>query len=186
MIIECCSLFKDSNNLMIVRNLGIIALSFAGILHFDKLSSLKCNVVTVHDQFLKLKIVHSKTDQYRQGNKVLISKGNTLACPISFFRHYVSLSKLDMSSDFHLFRPIYSHKGIAKLVCKNKKITSTAARENILRRLKSVEPNLNLSLHSLRSDGASADTWSDVNEHVVSRYMVDGSLMGATIHCRCI
>jgi len=67
MIIELCSLFKDSNNLMIVRDLAIIALSFAGILRFDELSSLKCNDVTVHDHLLKLKIVHSKTYQYRQG-----------------------------------------------------------------------------------------------------------------------
>ena len=34
-----CSLFKDSNNLMIIRDLAIIALSFAGILRFDELSS---------------------------------------------------------------------------------------------------------------------------------------------------
>jgi hypothetical protein len=71
----------------------MIVLSFAGFLRFDELSSLKCNDVTVHDHVLKLKIVHSKTDQYRQGNDVLISKGNTLACPVSIFRHYVSLSK---------------------------------------------------------------------------------------------
>ena len=120
MIIELCSLFKDSNNLMIVRDLAIIALSFAGILRFDKLSSLKCNDVTVHGHFLKLKIVHRKT-------------------------------------------------------------------ENILRRLKSVEPNLNLSLHSLRSDGASADTWSDVNERCIKihgRWKSDGTNDTLQMHLR--
>ena len=155
---------------MIIRDLAMIVLSFAGFLRFDELSSLKCNDVTVHDHVLKLKIVHSKTDQYRQGNDVLISKGNTLACPVSIFRHYVSLSKSVLSSDFYIFRPIYRQKGIAKLICKNRKISSTSARENILQKLKSVEPNLNLGLHSLRSDGASAAARSDVNERCIKRH----------------
>ena len=170
MIIELCSQFKDSDDLMIIRDLAMIVLSFAGFLRFDELSSLKCNDVTVHDHVLKLKIVHSKTDQYRQGNDVLISKDNTLACPVSIFRHYVSLSKSVLSSDIYIFRPIYRHKGIAKLICKNRKISYTSARENILKKLKSVEPNLNLGLHSLRSGGASAAACSDVNERCIKRH----------------
>lgn len=62
-IIELCSQFKDSDDLMIIRDLAMIVLSFAGFLRFDELSSLKCNDVAVHDHFLKLKIVHSKTDR---------------------------------------------------------------------------------------------------------------------------
>ena len=54
MIIELCSEFKDSDDLMIVRDLAMIVLSFAGFLRFDELSSLKCNDVTVHDHILKL------------------------------------------------------------------------------------------------------------------------------------
>ena len=155
---------------MIMRDLAMIALSLAGFLRFDELSSLKCNDITVQDHVLKLKIGHSKTDQYRQGNDVLISKGNTLACPVSIFRHYVSLSKSVLSSDFYIFRPICRHKGIAKLICENRKISYTTARENILKKLKSVESNLNLGLHSLRSGGASAAARSDVNERCFKRH----------------
>lgn len=63
------------------------------------------------------------------------------------------------------------HKGIAKFICKSKKIRYTAARENILKRHKSVEPNLNLNLclHSVRSGGASATVRSDVNERCIKR-----------------
>jgi hypothetical protein len=32
--------------------------------------------------YLNLKIVHSNTAQYRQGNEVYISKFNTVACPL--------------------------------------------------------------------------------------------------------
>ena len=166
MIIELCSKFKDSDDLMIIRDLAMIVLSFAGFLRFDELSSLTCNDVTVHDRFLNLKIVHSKSDQYSQGNDVLISKGNTLACPVSIFRHYVSLSRLILNSDIYIFRPLYTHMGIAKLIYKNKKISYTAARENILKRLISVEQNLNLGVHSLRSAAAR----SDVNERCIKRH----------------
>jgi hypothetical protein len=105
---------------------------------------------------LDASFVYIRTCNSKQGNEVLISKGNTLACPVSILRHYVSLSNLFLSSDFYIFRPIYRHKGIAKLICKHRKISYTATRENILKRLRSVEQNLNLGLHSLRSGGASA------------------------------
>jgi hypothetical protein len=63
------------------------------------------------------------------------------------------------------------HKGIAKFICKNKKIRYTAARENILKRHNSVETNLNLNLglHSVRSGGASGIVRSDVIERCIKR-----------------
>ena len=62
------------------------------------------------------------------------------------------------------------HKGIAKCICKNKKMCYTTAREHILKRHKSVEPNLNLGLHSVRSGGASDAARSDVNERCIKRH----------------
>ena len=61
------------------------------------------------------------------------------------------------------------HKGIANCICKSKKIRHPAARENILKRHKSVEQNLNLNfgLHSVQSGGASATVRSDVNERCI-------------------
>jgi hypothetical protein len=47
MIIELCSVFKDSDDLMIFKELAMIVLSFAGFLRFDELSSLKCNDVSL-------------------------------------------------------------------------------------------------------------------------------------------
>ena len=64
------------------------------------------------------------------------------------------------------------HKGIAKFICKSKKIRYTAARENILKRHKSVERNLNLNLglHSERSGDASGTACSDVNKRCIKRH----------------
>ncbi|XP_071123465.1 uncharacterized protein [Mytilus edulis] len=51
----------------------------------------------------------------------------------------------------------------------NKPISYTAAKENIVKRLKLVAPSLNLGLHSLRSGGATAAK-SNVNERCIKRH----------------
>ena len=119
---------------------------------------------------MKLFISHSKTDQYRQGNEILIAKGSTVACPVSMYKRYISLSKIDVKSDFFIFRPINRSHGVAKLIFKNKKISYTAAGENIVKRYKTVAPSLNLGLHSLRSGGATAAASSNVNERCLKRH----------------
>jgi hypothetical protein len=62
-------------------------------------------------------------DQYRNGNEVLIAKGETIACPFSMFIRYVELSGMNLDSDFYIFRPIFRSKGTCKLIYKNKKLS---------------------------------------------------------------
>ncbi|XP_062566819.1 uncharacterized protein LOC134229117 [Saccostrea cucullata] len=52
----------------------------------------------------------------------------------------------------------------------NKKLSYTAARENIISRLKEVSSGLNLGLHSLRAGGATAAVASNVNERCIKRH----------------
>lgn len=75
MIISLCSKFIDCNDLLIVRNMLMILFGFAGFLRFDEFSSLTFGDVKIFENFIRLIIRKSKTDQYRQGNEVLISKG---------------------------------------------------------------------------------------------------------------
>ena len=109
-----------------------------------------------------------------------------LSCPVSLFQHNVSLSKLNFSSDLYIFRPIYGHKGIVKFIYKDEKKSYTTANvvssnpvqrrctryniEHVLKRLKLVEPSLNLGLYYLRAGGASADARSNVNERCIKRH----------------
>ena len=86
------------------------------------------------------------------------------------YKRYLLLSGLDSSSEHFLFKHIFRSKGNAKLIYKNKKLSYTATRENIVKRLKLVAPDLNLGLHSLRSVGASAAAKSDVNDRCIKRH----------------
>ena len=61
----------------------MILLGFSGFLRFDELSSLRCNDISIFDSYFILKIRKSKTDQYRFGDEIPISKGLSIACPLS-------------------------------------------------------------------------------------------------------
>ena len=170
MLLELCNMHLGNNDLLVVRDLTMILLSFTGLLRFDEVSSLLCSDVKIECEYLFLFIRKSKTDQYRNGNEVLIAKGETIACPFSMFIRYVELSGMNLDSDFYIFRPIFRSKGTCKLIYKNKKLSYTAARESIVSRLRFVSKGLKLGLHSMRSGGATAAANSDINDRVWKRH----------------
>ncbi|XP_062582000.1 uncharacterized protein LOC134243775 [Saccostrea cucullata] len=163
-LILLCDIYVDSTNLLEVRDLCMILLSFAGFLRFEELSSLRCSDLTFMDGYVKISINKSKTDQYRQGNEILISAGVTSACPVKMLNRYISLGSIDISSGHFLFKSVFKSKDGLKLIYKDKKLSYTRARECILSKLKSVMGNINIGLHSLRSGGATAAANSKVNE----------------------
>ncbi|KAK3084685.1 hypothetical protein FSP39_017394 [Pinctada imbricata] len=171
MLVKLCNLYIDNNDLLIIRDLTMILLCFAGFLRFDEVSSLLCKHVSIFDDYLSLKIVKSKTDQYRDGQEILISKGTTSACPLEMFKRYIKVAGISLDSDFYLFRPVFRSGSVCKLIHKNKKMSYTAARESIISCLKLVSENLNLGLHSMRSGGATAAAASSlVNERCWKRH----------------
>jgi hypothetical protein len=158
-------------------------LSFSGVLIYDKISSLCFNDIKISDNCLILNIEKSKTDQYRQSNKILISKGSTLACPYTMLLKYINLAGFSSGSNSFLFRPIYRSGHTCKLVNKDKKLSYyTAAREALVKRLKFVSPDCNVGLHSFRSGGATTAANANVNERCLKkhgrwkdRYIVDST-----------
>ena len=62
----------------------MITLAYASVLRFDELSSIRCKDLTFYDnyEYVDISIPKSKTDQYRHGCNILISKGSTSTCPV--------------------------------------------------------------------------------------------------------
>lgn len=118
-----CDKYIDDSDLLIVRNLTMILFCFAGFLRFDEVSSLKFKDIHVYDEYIVLNIQKSKTDQYRQGNEVLIANGVTSACPVKMYLRYLDLLGTIEDKDFFLFRPIFRSKNVCKLIYKNKKLS---------------------------------------------------------------
>ncbi|KAK3093085.1 hypothetical protein FSP39_010888 [Pinctada imbricata] len=167
MLIKLCEIFEDSNDLLVIRDLCMILICFSGFLRFDELSSLICNDIKMFDNYVSLHIRKSKTDQYRSGDEIFISKGSTVACPVLMLQKYIKLADICLDSDHFLFKPVFRSKGICKLIKKNKKLSYTGARESIISKLRLVGGDKNLGLHSMRAGGATAV--ANAPDHVSDR-----------------
>ena len=172
MLIKLCKMFESSNDLLVVRDLSMILLCFAGFLRYDEVSSICCKDINIFEDYFSIKILKSKTDQYRHGDEILIAKGSTTACPLKMLQRYIALAKINLHSDHFLFKQVYRSNRICALIHKNKKISYTAARANIVSKLKLVGGSANLGLHSMRSGGATqaANASSSVNDRCLKRH----------------
>ena len=86
----------------------------------------------------------SKTDQYRDGRKVVIAKGSTSACPVAMLKKYYDLTGLQLldvkgeDGNLFLFRPMYRSKSTCKLIKKNKQLSYNRVRKCVLEKLKMI------------------------------------------------
>ncbi|KAK3097059.1 hypothetical protein FSP39_005994 [Pinctada imbricata] len=170
MLIQLCKIHQNSTDLLTIRRLYMILLGFSGFLRFNEIANLKCNDVNLYDSYFSLKIRKSKTDQYRQGDEVVISRGQSVACPYDMLVRYISLGSIDVKSEHFLFKPIFRTKTLCKLIYKDKPLSYTSTRENILKALAPVADDLKLGLHSLRSGGATAVANTGVSDRNWKRH----------------
>lgn len=164
-------MYKNSLDTLIARDLTMMVLAFSAFLRFDELVSLRFCDVVVFEDHLVLNILKSKTDQYRQGSQVLVSKGVTSACPYSMYIRYIKLVEFsNFPEHFYLFRPVFRSGSICKLIYKNKKLSYSAARESILKHVRVVCPDCNIGLHSFRSGGATVAANADISDRCLKRH----------------
>ena len=169
-IVLLCDKYKDAQNILILRDLAFIILCFSGFLRFEEARSLKCNEITFHEDYMSVHVSKSKTDQFRKGDQVVISKSQTNACPMSIVKRYIASAGIDPRSDHFLFKPAYSSKSKTSLIHKNKSISYTRTQETVVTRLKEVGKDLNIGLHSLRASGATAAARAKVSDRIWKRH----------------
>ena len=58
--LQAFEIYKDSTVLLVLRNLTMMLIGFAGFLRYYELSSLKCKDVTVESHYLKITLQQSK------------------------------------------------------------------------------------------------------------------------------
>lgn len=170
MLKELCLLYEGSTDLLDIRDLCMILIGYSGFLRYDELSKLKCCNVKIFDTQFSLHIDSSKTDRYRKGEEILIAKGDSIACPYLMLRKYLGLAAIELSSDHFLFKPMFRSGNKCSLIYKNKPLSYTRAKECILSKLRRINPNLNLGLHSLRAGGATAAANAGVSDRCLKRH----------------
>ena len=88
MIYRICLVFaRVDSNLKDLRPALLFVLGFHGLFRISELLDLQAVDFTIHTEYLEILVKSSKTDQYREGNKVFISKLGGITCP-----HALSLS----------------------------------------------------------------------------------------------
>jgi integrase len=169
-LIMLCDKYIQSDDILVLRDLAMILIAFAGFLRFDELSSLRCNDVIFHDSHISIRIRKSKTDQYRHGDRIVISKGESVACPYTMLQRYMRVAGLSVTDDTFLFKPCYRSKNVCRLIFKDKPLSYTRARECLILRLKEVVQDLNIGIHSLRAGGATAAANAGINDRCWKRH----------------
>ena len=98
------------------------------------------NNLPFYDTHVKICIESSKTDIYRQGNTVSITKTNTDTCPVKLLAHYCKIAELRADSDEYIFRSLQFDKNLNKNTLSgiNKPLSYTRTRELLLKALVSI------------------------------------------------
>ena len=80
------------------------------------------------------------------------------------------LSKQDCKSTKHLFRPAFRSGKSGALIHKDKALSYTSARECIVGRLKDVESEIDVGLHSMRTGGTTEAANAGVSDRCWKRH----------------
>ena len=117
-----------------------------------------------------LKINSSKTDQYRQGDSLLIARTGQSTCPVAMMERYFVMGGVSSGSSEKLFRGIVHTKQGEKLRASGG-ISYSRLRELLLEKIAELgmDPKL-FGMHSLRAGGATAAANAGVNDRMFKRH----------------
>ena len=129
--------------------------------------------IEFEEAYVRLFLEKSKTDQFRDGAWVYISKAYSSACPVTILSRYLKMAGFKNNSEKFIFRSVsfFSSLGIHKLRPSNKAITYTCARELILKVFKDIGLESRLfGTHSLRAGGATAAAENQVPDRLFKKH----------------
>ena len=109
-------------------------LAYAGFFRYKELSNIRMTNIAFYDTHIEILVETSKTDIYRQGNKVVIVRTNTETCPVLFLRRYCTLAGLNLDSSEYMFRSLQYNKSNHKCYISkiNNPLSNTRFRELLL------------------------------------------------------
>ena len=121
MIKGIINLLPTEPTLTQLRDCLILVLSYALLLRHDETSHLNCNHFIPETDGFKIHIPSSKTDTYREGKYVYLSKENRSLYDL--LMRYLAKSCLCIGMNHFLFGPITFNKSAKKCQIENKKLS---------------------------------------------------------------
>ena len=81
-----------------IRLSAICLLVYAGFLRFDELQKLRCcDMVFMRDR-MEIAITSSKTDQYRQGDRIPVARFSLSTCPVAMMEKFFKAAAIQLST----------------------------------------------------------------------------------------
>ena len=168
---EAVDFLNQEGSLKNMRTKNIMILSFVAFLRYSECQNLRRSDFKIFDEYAMMFIEKSKTDMYRDGHWMFISKLNSELCPIRNLEEYFRFANLDPNSTEFIFRAVKSSSSRQSLRKKEEPISYTTVREDVLATLKAIGLNsTSFGLHSLRSGGASAAANFGVSDRLIQKH----------------
>ena len=159
---------KDMKN---QRTICACLLAYAGFLRSDELLKIRRSDIIFHDTYINIFIESSKTDIYRDGHWLTISRTGTILCPVLNLERYLTWANINSDSDMYLFCGISKCKKGYKLRDFNKPISYTTLRELFIGAFKTHVVDISkYGLHSLRSGGATAAANNGIKDRLFKKH----------------
>ncbi len=154
-----------------IRTLSLCLLGYSGFFRFDDLAHIRpADITTFQEDHMSVRTRSTKTDQFRQGNQVLIVKTGTATCPVGMTRRYLSMANEPLESQELLFCAIVKTKKGETLRASGG-ISYTSMREVVLEQLRSIGLDTKqFGIHSLRAGGATAVVQAGIDDRLFKRY----------------
>ena len=153
-----------------IRLLVVCLLAFAGFLRCEEVLKLECADVEFNTEGLVLKIVSSKTDQFREGAALVIARTGLCTCPVAMLERYFHMGGLCSGSHDKVFRAIVNTKS-GETLRKTGGLSYTRLRELLIAKIAQLgmDPAL-FGMHSLRAGGATAAANAGVPDRLFKRH----------------
>ena len=119
---------------------------------------------------MRIRVRQSKTDQYRDGNKVVIARTGSDTCPVAMLERYMAMANLTPAGENWLFRPLTATKHGHRLKQVGQ-LTYSWVWEVVREALcKLGEKPDDYGLHSFRAGGATAAANTGVEDQLFKRH----------------
>eukprot|EP00731_Ephydatia_muelleri_P022428 Em0015g11a len=153
-----------------VRLLAICLVGFAGFMRCEELLKLECADVKFKEEGMVLSIRSSKTDQFREGDSLLVGRTGAITCPVQMMERYFRMGHLNGESHDRVFRAIVNSKG-GETLRKSGGLSYSRLRELLLAKIAmlGMDP-LQFGMHSLRAGGATAAANAGVPDRLFKRH----------------
>ncbi|XP_021340346.1 uncharacterized protein LOC110441503 [Mizuhopecten yessoensis] len=161
----------DKNNLYNQRILTMCLFAYSGFMRSAEVLALRRSDIQIRTTHLEIFVERSKTDVYRDGAWILVSRTESRLCPVCNFEIYSKLSGICDDSEEYVFRNV-TKKGDKYVLRKaNKPMSYSRFREHFIESFSAFVPDIkSYGLHSFRAGGATAAANCGIPDRLFKRH----------------